>query len=386
LTKRKVPLKNWNERLFKKDMTCENLESKKRKATRNTQTTADDVSDEFHEIVHTKHEDKNIISLKRAKKAKLTKTIVEIPMLNRFMKLMELARHCKKYVGAHVSIAGGIEHAVSNSVLIGGQAFALFLKSQRRWENPELKEDQVVAFKNFLSLYNYDDSKILPHGSYLVNLGSPQKTILDKGRRMFFHDIERCGRLGISLYNFHPGSSTGECTKEESIRNIAESINIAHTINRNVTCVIENMSGQGFTIGGDFHELASIIEQVQDKSRVGVCLDTCHLFAYGYDIRTAEKFDNVIKRFDGIVGLKYLRALHLNDSQSELGSKKDRHMNIGKGKIGIEAFRFIMNDPRFDHIPLILETPVNQEEVGSTYQQEIDLLYSLVKINNKTPS
>ena len=298
--------------------------------------------------------------------------------MDQFCRLVEVAGISKKFVGAHVSMAGGIEQAIYNTIHIGGQAFALFLKSQRRWETLPLDETRVMKFRNAISKYNYDCSKILPHGSYLVNLGSSKKDLLEKGREMFFDDLKRCERLGIHLYNFHPGSATGSESRKECIQRIAESINKAHHRVKRVICVIENMSGQGMTIGGDFHELAAIIEHVEDKSRVGVCLDTCHLFAYGHDIRTAEKFDRVMREFDSIVGLHYLRAMHLNDCKSGLGSKKDLHGNIGKGQIGIEAFRFIMNDPRFNQIPLILETPVGAEGDG-VYQKEIDLLYSLVE-------
>jgi AP endonuclease 1 len=300
-------------------------------------------------------------------------------LTDRFRRLVEVAGISKKFVGAHVSMAGGVEHAIYNSIHIGGQAFALFLKSQRRWESPPLDEAHVVKFRNAISQHSYDYSKILPHGSYLVNLGSSKKDLLEKGRTTFFDDLERCERLGIHLYNFHPGSATGNESRNECIHKIAESINIAHHRFKRVICVIENMSGQGTAIGGDFRELAAIIERVEDKCRIGVCLDTCHLFAYGYDIRTAEKFDKVMREFDSIVGLRYLRAMHINDCKAELGSNKDRHENIGKGRIGMEAFRFIMNDPRFNHIPLILETPVGSEEDATVYQREIDLLYSLVE-------
>lgn len=356
---------------------------KERKQTRNKtvcRTNVENKSDSLKRVAKTNNVEETLIVKKsRAKKAESTEEELTV-MYDRFTRISEIAQHCKKYVGAHVSMAGGIEHAIYNSVRIGGQSFALFLKSQRRWESVALEDDRVAAFKKAISFYKYDSSKILPHGSYLVNLGSPRRDLLEKGRQAFLDDVDRCGRLGITLYNFHPGSTTGEGTKEECISAIAESINIAHIANNSIVCLIENMSGQGFTIGGDFRDLALIIEHVRDKSRVGVCLDTCHLFAYGYDISTAEKFDGIMKQFDSIVGLKFLRAMHINDSKSKLGSKKDLHENIGKGHIGIEAFKFIMNDHRFDHIPLILETPVGDENQWSVYQNEIDLLYSLVDI------
>jgi apurinic endonuclease APN1 len=222
--------------------------------------------------------------------------------------------------------------------------------------------------------HRFSGNQILPHGSYLVNLGNPDKEKRKKSFHQFLSDLQICQHLGIDLFNFHPGSTVGRCERSESIKLIADSINEALSATKEVTCVIENMAGQANTIGRNFEELRGIIELVHDQARVGVCLDTCHLFAAGYDIRTPDQFENVMNDFERIVGFKFLKGVHLNDSKADLGSGKDRHESIGKGKIGVEAFRCIMNDSRFDGIPMVLETP-NPDN----WANEIRLLRSLVK-------
>ncbi|KAJ3138759.1 DNA-(apurinic or apyrimidinic site) lyase [Physocladia obscura] len=279
-----------------------------------------------------------------------------------------------KFVGPHASAAGGPFNAVSFTTKTAGQCFALFFASQRKWDRPPLTEDAIEKFKKACAANNFDKRHILPHGSYLINLGNPDQEKRSKSLAAFLEDV----RLGISLYNFHPGSTVGECTPASSIALIADGMNQAIKTTPDVILVVENMAGQGNVLGGKFSELRQIIDLIKDKSRVGICLDTCHLFAAGYDIRTAEKFDAVMKNFDEVVGLKYLKAMHLNDSMNDLGSGKDRHDFIGKGKIGIEAFRFIMNDDRFNEIPMVLEVPVEPKTEIEMYQREIKLLYSLV--------
>ncbi|ORX93880.1 AP endonuclease [Basidiobolus meristosporus CBS 931.73] len=282
----------------------------------------------------------------------------------------------KKFVGAHVSAAKGVYNAIYNAHLIGGQAFALFLKSQRKWTSPDYTSKQVETFHAALQNFAYSPSQILPHGSYLVNLGNPDSEKRKLSYEAFLDDLKRCEQLGLKLYNFHPGSTVGKCTNQESIQYIADGINQAHQETKSVVCVLENMAGSGNVIGSKFEELRSIIDLVRDQSRVGVCLDTCHAFAAGYDLRTEVEYNKVIDEFDKIVGLNYLRGLHLNDSKTELGSKKDRHELIGKGHIGLDAFRFIMNDARLEGIPMVLETPFSGD---AGYAQEIELLYSLVE-------
>lgn len=279
-------------------------------------------------------------------------------------------------VGAHVSAAGGIENAVVNAVSIGANAFALFLKSQRKWTSPVLSEYSIELFKEKMIEHNYSPDVVLPHGSYLINLGNPDSEKRQKSYDCFLDDLRRCESLSLKYYNFHPGSTVGNTTKEECISLIAECINRAHRETNSVVTVIENMAGAGNIIGGDFADLKGIIDQVVNKSRVGVCLDTCHSFAAGYDFRTKEAWDYMMNEFDKVVGLSYLRGMHLNDSKTMLGSHRDRHENIGVGYLGLSAFRNLMNDERIQNIPLILETP-SFEAPKEVWAKEIAILQQL---------
>lgn len=280
-----------------------------------------------------------------------------------------------KLVGAHVSISGGIQNAVSEALKIGAKAFGLFLRSQRQWKSKPLEDKAAELFKQACERGGFSARAILPHGIYLMNCGSPEEETLAKSRETLVEELKRCEKLDLTLYNFHPGSTCGKITVEECIDRIAESINGAHLQTNHVVTVLENMSCQGNTVGGKFEELREIIDRVKDKSRVGVCIDTCHAFAAGYDISSDGGFDKMMQEFESVIGLKYLRAVHLNDSKGELGCHLDRHENIGKGKIGINAFRRLMVDPRFNGIPMILETPCEAE---NTYQKEVKLLYSFL--------
>lgn len=282
----------------------------------------------------------------------------------------------EKLVGAHVSIAGGLHNAVAEALAIGAKAFGLFLRSQRQWNSKPLEDKAADLFKEACAKANFSPHSILPHGIYLMNCGSPDEETLSKSRSTLVDELQRCEKLGLCLYNFHPGSTCGKITVEESIDRIAESINLAHKETKYVVTVLENMSCQGNTIGGKFEELRDIIDRVQDQSRVGVCLDTCHAFAAGYDIASEKGFSQMMEEFDSVIGLKYLRGVHLNDSKGEIGCHLDRHENIGKGKIGVEAFQRLMRDPRFNGVPMILETPCTSED---TYKKEIKKLYAMIK-------
>ena len=272
-----------------------------------------------------------------------------------------------KYVGAHVSAGGGVENAPLNAARINAKAFALFTKNQRRWDSPPLSPETIGQFKKNCTATGYTADHILPHDSYLINLGHPQADGLAKSRAAFIDEMQRCEQLGLKYLNFHPGSHLGGIDEKTCLAKIADSINMALARTSGVCAVIENTAGQGSNMGFVFEHLAAIIANVKDPDRVGVCLDTCHTFGAGYDIRTPEGFESVMQAFADIVGLGYL-----NDSKKELGSRVDRHAPLGKGSIGIEAFAFIMNDPRFDDIPLILETPDT-----ALWAEEIKLLYSL---------
>ena len=262
-----------------------------------------------------------------------------------------------KYFGAHVSASGGIENAVRNAQLIGANAFALFTKNQRQWSAPALTPEQIETFRSAMSEAGFTAQQVLPHDSYLINLGHPDKEGLDKSRDAFFEEMERCELLGLDRLNFHPGSHLKRISEEGSLQLIAESINMALERTKGVTAVIGNTAGQGSNLGYRFEHLAYIIERVEDKSRVGICIDTCHAFAAGYDLRNREACERTFEELDKGVGIGYLRGMHLNDAMRPLGSRIDRHTPLGEGEIGWECFKYIASDARFDNIPLILETP-----------------------------
>ena len=279
-----------------------------------------------------------------------------------------------KYFGAHVSASGGLENAVRNAQQIGATAFALFTKNQRQWSAPPLSAAQIADFKGAMQDAGFTTAQILPHDSYLINLGHPDSDGLQKSRDAFFEEMERCERLGLDRLNFHPGSHLKRITALQSLDRIAESINMALERTSGVTAVLENTAGQGSNLGFAFEHLAYIIERIDDKSRVGVCIDTCHSFAAGYDLRTRETCDKTFAEFDRIIGFGYLRGMHLNDAMRPLGSHVDRHSPLGEGEIGWECFKYIASDSRFDNIPLILETPDE-----ARWAEEIKLLTEFAK-------
>lgn len=280
-----------------------------------------------------------------------------------------------KFVGAHVSASGGVFNAPLNAMAIGARAFALFTKNQKQWAAKPLDDETIGLFKDNLAKSGILPRHVLPHDSYLINLGHPEEDKRQKSLEAFIDETRRCMQLGLDRLNFHPGSHLKQISEEECIDRIAMSMNEALNVTEGVTLVIENTAGQGSNLGYSFEQLAAIIERIEDKSRVGVCVDTCHMFTAGYDIRTREAYDATWSEFERIVGFNYLRGMHINDSKPDLGSHVDRHDSIGKGKIGLDAFGFIMNDPRMDDIPLVLET------IDETiWAQEIELLYSFQSI------
>ncbi|NDV83839.1 deoxyribonuclease IV [Bacteroides sp. 51] len=274
-----------------------------------------------------------------------------------------------KYIGAHVSASGGVEHSPINAHEIGANAFALFTKNQRQWVAKPLTDESIALFKENCEKYNFQPEYILPHDSYLINLGHPEEEGLTKSRAAFLDEMQRCEQLGLKLLNFHPGSHLNKISVEQCLDRVAESINIALDKTKGVTAVIENTAGQGSNVGNEFWHLEYIISKVEDKSRVGVCLDTCHTFTAGYNLLT--DYDKVFKEFDEQVGFNYLRGIHLNDSKKEAGSHVDRHAPLGQGFLGLEPFKKMMKDPRFDHMPIILETPDE-----TLWKDEIALLRS----------
>ncbi len=279
-----------------------------------------------------------------------------------------------KRVGAHVSAGGGVENAPLNAHLIGAKAFALFTKNQRQWTATPLTNDNIEKFRQNCEANGYLPEHVLPHDSYLINLGHPEKEGLEKSRDAFLDEMQRCEQLGLKMLNFHPGSHLKKIEEDACLERIAESINIALDKTKGVSACIENTAGQGTNMGFKFEHLAAIIDNVEDKKRVGVCLDTCHTFTAGYDLRTKKAFKATMNEFEKVVGFKYLSGMHLNDSKPDLCARVDRHQSIGKGKLGVDPFRFIMNDKRFDEIPMVLETIDN-----TIWAEEIKLLYSLEK-------
>ena len=278
----------------------------------------------------------------------------------------------KKFIGAHISAAGGVENAPVNAHNIGAKAFAFFTKNQRQWKAAPLTDESIQLFKERCEELGFNMDYVLPHDSYLINLGHPEEEGLTKSRNAFLDEMQRCEQLGINRLNFHPGSHLKKIEIDACLDRIAESINIALDQTKGVTAVIENTAGQGTNLGHTFEQIAHIIDKVEDKSRVGVCIDTAHTLAAGYEIRTEESFKETFQAFEDTVGFKYLKGMHINDSKKELGTKVDRHDSIGKGVMGMTLFEMIMKDDRFDKMPLIIETP--DQDI---WAEEIELLYNL---------
>ena len=279
-----------------------------------------------------------------------------------------------KFIGAHVSASGGVFNAPINATKIGAKAFALFTKNQRQWEGKPLVQEEITRFKKELEKAEILPKHVLPHDSYLINLGHPDVEQRAKSLNAFIDEVRRCELLGLDKLNFHPGSHLKQFSEEECLRAINDSMNEVLRQTQNVTLVVENTAGQGSNLGYKMEHLSFLMENSIDKERVGVCIDTCHLFTSGYDIRDEQSYKQTFEKFDTIVGFKYLKGMHLNDSKPDLGKRVDRHDSLGRGKLGLEPFRLMMNDARFDDIPLVLETIDD-----SLWAQEIALLYSLEK-------
>lgn len=277
-----------------------------------------------------------------------------------------------KYIGAHVSVKGGVYNAPEAANAIGAKAFAIFTGNSNRWISKDIEDDEAEMFKENCRLYGFSPDVILPHDNFLINLGSPDPKKLHLSKKSFLDDMRRCDKLGLKYLNFHPGSHVNEISEEECLDKIAESLNWILDKTQNVTAVLENTAGQGSNLGFKFEHLAHIISKVEDKSRMGVCIDTCHAYSAGYDIATEEGYAATWKAFDEIIGAHYLKGIHLNDDLRELGSHIDRHASLGEGTLGEKFFRRFVNDPRFDNIPIILETPDE-----ARWPDEIAWLYSL---------
>lgn len=277
-----------------------------------------------------------------------------------------------KYVGVHVSTAGGLHTAAERAADLGANALAMFVKNQRRWYAKPMTDSEADAFVDACAAHGIERKRVLVHAGYLINLGSPDPEVLDKSRHGFLDEMERCARLGLTLYNFHPGGHRGEMEDEACLDQIASSVNDALDRVPDVVAVLESTAGQGFNLGRTFGELAALIDRIDDKARVGVCPDTCHLHAAGYDITTKAGYERTMGELETTVGLQYLQGAHVNDSKSELGTRVDRHDTLGRGTMGMEPFRLLMNDPRFDDLPLILET-----KEDSSWEAQLTLLSGL---------
>ncbi|MGV8059825.1 MAG: deoxyribonuclease IV [Smithellaceae bacterium] len=277
-----------------------------------------------------------------------------------------------KYIGAHVSAAGGVENAPVNAAAIGANAFALFTKNQRQWAAKPLEKESIRKFRNSCEKLGFTPARILPHDSYLINLGHPEKSALEKSRTAFLEEMKRCEQLGLDRLNFHPGSHLNLASTDSALKTVAESINRVLDKTNGVTAVIENTAGQGTNLGHTFEQIRTIIAHVEDKARVGVCIDTCHAFAAGYDLKSADGYQQTWEHFHSVIGFSYLKGMHLNDTKKELGSRVDRHELLGKGSLGADVFARIMKDHRFNGIPLILETPDE-----NAWAQEIEWLRSV---------
>ncbi len=278
-----------------------------------------------------------------------------------------------KYIGAHVPVEKGVSNAPVNAHAIGAKAFSLFTRNPSRWKSKPITEEEAQKFRDRCEEFGYSPSHILPHDSFLINLGSPDPDKLEVSRDAFLDEIHRCNQLGLTMLNFHPGSHLNQIGIDDCLDRIAESLNYVLDKTSGVKAVIENTAGQGSNLGHTFEQIARIIDGVEDKSRVGVCIDSCHAFAAGYDLATPAGYEDMWRRFDEVIGMNYLCGMHLNDSKKGLGSHVDRHEVSGKGMIGLGFFEMLVNDPRLDNIPLILETP---DEIH--WSDEIRLLYSLV--------
>ncbi len=277
-----------------------------------------------------------------------------------------------KRIGAHVSASGGVFNAPLNAAKIEADAFAMFVKNQRRWDAPPLSAEDTIAFKDALKQSGIRAEHVLVHDSYLINLGHPREAEREKSLNAFIDEIRRCEALGLRLLNFHPGSHLNEISAQVCLDNIAGSLNFAIANTAGIKLVLENTAGQGSNLGYDFAQLAYVIGKISNKDRIGVCIDTCHAFAAGYDLRSPQAYERTMSEFDRAIGYKFLSGMHLNDTKNELGVRKDRHESLGRGFLGLAAFENIMNDPNIDEIPLILETIDD-----SLWAEEIALLRSM---------
>ncbi len=277
-----------------------------------------------------------------------------------------------KYIGAHVSVAGGVENAPLAAAAIGARAFAMFTKNQRQWKSPPLREESVRAFRDNCRSCGFSPEHVLPHDGYLINLGQPDDDKRLVSRNAFIDEMQRCARLGLDRLNFHPGSHLRLIDERRCLEHIASGVRDAVDAVPGIMAVVENTAGQGSNTGYSFEQLAFLLELIDRPGRVGVCLDTCHAFAAGYDLLTDDGYEQAMSRFGRLIGFDHLAGVHLNDAKGGIGGRLDRHENLGKGSLGWDVFRRIMGDSRLDNVPMILETPDD-----SLWAHEIATLYAM---------
>lgn len=276
------------------------------------------------------------------------------------------------FIGPHVSIGGGVEHAPINAKVLGATGFGMFVKNQRQWTAAPYTTANLAAFKAQMKADGYTAAQVMPHAGYLINLANPDAAAHEKSMAALLDELRRCMALGLDKLNLHPGSHLRLITPKAACERVAESINAALSETAGVTVVIENTAGSGGNLGSTFEEIRSIIDGVEDKTRVGVCLDTMHAFAAGYDIRTRDGFLKAMEHFSQTVGMNYLCGMHLNDSKVGLNAHVDRHESLGAGLLGLDVFKCIMRDTRFEDMPLVLETP-NEDIWKKEIQQLMDM-------------
>lgn len=284
----------------------------------------------------------------------------------------------KLLIGAHTSAAGGVHHALLHGKKIGATTIQLFTSNQRQWKGHPITDEQSTLWDETLKETGL--KKIMSHSSYLINLGSVKPDLRKKSQETFREEIKRCQKLGLSFLNFHPGAATTGSLEECLDQIIASLKGFERLVEKGPTrLLLETMAGQGSSVGHKFEHLSYIIKQVKGSIPIGVCIDTCHIFAAGYDIRTKEAWDTTLKEFDRVIGLKHLYAFHLNDSMKPLGSRRDRHAHLGEGEIGLTSFEYLMTHPSLSALPKYLETPKGPE----TWKEEIQLLRDMAKQKSK---
>lgn len=293
---------------------------------------------------------------------------------------MAKSPHTRKLlIGAHISIAKGFDQSIISAESIGCSTYQIFTKSNRQWTAKPISNEAIISFKKTLASSSIQAQHIIAHATYLINVGSSNKQLASASKKALGVELNRCGLLDIPYLVLHPGSHGTE-SQESCAERIAHNINDVLEVEKDTAVLLENMAGQGTAMGNTFQQLAQIYHHIQHKHRVGFCLDTCHAFASGYELNTEKGYEAMWQEFDNLLGIKKLKAIHVNDSKKGLGSRVDRHEEIGKGAIGLKSFELLINDERFFDIPKILETPKESLEDD---KRNLNTLISLLSKKTK---